>query len=131
MACCYAVLATLAAPAALGPALGPVLRALGAQETHLCKCGMKPGKCGCPDCARLEHERQLAHRQGAVPALGSHCDDDEATIVFGALPVAAVASSTVTIPAASRERVAALSSPLPPALRDLDPPTPPPRLLAA
>jgi hypothetical protein len=129
--CAYAVLATLAAPAALGPALGPVLRELGEQQAHLCKCGMAPGKCGCPECARLELERTNAHSPDAIPALRSHCDDDAPTILFGALPAAALASTTGTIAVPRGERLSPLASDVPPLLPDLAPPTPPPRRAAA
>jgi len=130
LACAYAVLATLAAPSALGPAMASVLRELGAQEAHRCKCGMIAGKCGCPECERLEHERALVRTPDAVPALRSHCDDDAPTLLLGALPVAGLASVTGTLSVPRGERLSVLASELPPLLPERDPPTPPPRSAA-
>jgi hypothetical protein len=128
--CAYAVLVTLAAPAAFGPAMGPVLRELGAQQAHFCKCGMPAGKCGCPECERLERARQQAHAPDAVPTFRRDCDDDAPSILRSALPVAALASKTETLPAPRGERVRPTHADSPPPCPHLDPPTPPPRLAA-
>jgi hypothetical protein len=129
--CAYAVLLTLAAPAAFGAAMGPVLRELGEQQAHLCKCGMAPGKCGCPECERLERAREQSRAPDVVPTLRTGCDDDAPSVLFGALPVVAVASQTATLPLPRGERVRVSGASTPPLGLDVDPPTPPPRLAAA
>jgi hypothetical protein len=129
--CAYAALVTLAAPAAFGPAMGHVLRELGAQHAHLCKCGMVPGKCGCPECERLEQARQRVLAPDALPAMRGECDDDAPSILFGALPAVGLAPPVATIPVPRGERVPPLRANAPPLWPHLDPPTPPPRLAAA
>jgi hypothetical protein len=129
--CAYAVLATLAAPAAFGPALGPMLRELGAQQVHLCKCGMPVGKCGCPDCERLEEQRQRDLAPSVLPALRRHCDDDAPAILVAALPAMALTSSVGVLPVPRGDRVSRLSRDVPPPHPSPDPPTPPPRRVTA
>jgi hypothetical protein len=131
LACACAVLATLAAPAALGPAMGPVLRALGGAQTHLCKCGMRPGTCGCRECSLLEHERQVAHEHESVPACRSHCDDDAPAVLSSALPVSLLASAVETLRVPRAERVVPLRTELRPPSTSHAPPTPPPRRATA
>src|SRR5580692_5801535 len=77
-----AMLAILA-PIGLGPATGAIARALGALD-HACACGMAPGKCGCPACARLERER---HRQAPEPVLKSNCEREGAVVPTAPLPL--------------------------------------------
>jgi hypothetical protein len=126
-----ATLVVIALPAALGPTWGPILRALGEQRTHVCKCGMKAGTCGCPECARLEHERLDAKRPCPVPALRRACDDEAPAFAFGDMPLAVVpASSRVPV-------VPSLGEALPPDAMpvfrgvEAEPPTPPPRIAQA
>jgi hypothetical protein len=125
------VLATLAAPAAFGPAMGPLLRELGATPTHLCKCGMRPGTCGCRECSLLEHERQVAHERDAVPAFKRHCDDDAPGVLSSALPVGLLAATADALFVPRGERVVPVPvEPRPPSPPHA-PPTPPPRLATA
>jgi hypothetical protein len=128
LACAYAVLATLAAPAALGPGVGPVLRALGGAQTHLCKCGMRPGTCGCRECSLLEHERRVAHEHDSVPACRTHCDDDAPAVMSSAFPASLLAAVAETLSVPRGERLSVLTMDTPPPLREPNPPTPPPRL---
>ena len=51
------VMLAVTTPLTLGPMRGVLARALGAFD-HACACGMAPGTCGCPACARLERETQ-------------------------------------------------------------------------
>ncbi len=125
------VLVVLAAPAALGPAAGVVLRELGAAtQQHVCKCGMAPGKCGCPECAKLERERLAEHVPGPVPAFKRHCDDEAPAMPLGApLPAGVVGGDVLALlppPAGDRVRVAAAVRLVPSV--DHEPPTPPPRI---
>jgi hypothetical protein len=82
-------------PIALGPATMPLVRALGGLEEHHCACGMKAGKCGCPECARIEEVRKLddEHVRGQ-PLLKSSCDDGSA------LTAPALAHATLGAPLA-------------------------------
>lgn len=130
VACAVVTLVVLAAPAALGSAMDPVLRMLGDTHGHLCKCGMAPGKCGCPDCARAEQERLSEHRAEATPTLKRHCDDEAPAMPLGAaLPagvLAASGTSTLPVPRGDRVPVVTRAALVPSA--DQEPPTPPPRL---
>jgi hypothetical protein len=127
---CAVTLVVLAAPAALGASLGPVLRELGESPTHVCKCGMPVGKCGCPACERAEQERLGEQRAEATPILKRHCDDDAPAMPLGAaLPAGVLAASsdtTMTVPRGDRIPVAATTASGYAA--DDPPPTPPPRL---
>jgi hypothetical protein len=127
---CAVTLVVLAAPAALGAALSPVLRQLDGATEHVCKCGMPVGKCGCPSCERLEQERLSEHRTEAAPTLKSRCDDDAPAMPLGAaLPsgvLAAANDGTLTIPRGDRVPVATASTFG--FFTDHPPPTPPPRL---
>jgi hypothetical protein len=133
VAVAYAVLAVLAAPAAFGSATGAVMHALGAATAeHVCKCGMPAGKCGCPECERLEQERRHEHQSLAIPALKSHCDDDAPPIQLGALPAAVPgAGATAVLPPERGERVSVRATLDHPHDLRLRPPTPPPRSAAA
>jgi hypothetical protein len=122
-----AALIALAAPAALGPAMTAVLHELGAASAHVCKCGMAVGKCGCPECDRLELERRLGHRASALPTLKRACDDDEAAIPFGSLPSATLVESVLLPPAPPSSRVDATPVADTPPHWTTSPPTPPPR----
>jgi hypothetical protein len=128
VACAVVTLVVIAAPAALGGALAPVLRELG-EAGHVCKCGMAPGKCGCPECNRLEQERLTGHQPDPVPTLKRHCDDEAPAMPLGAaLPagvLAAASSSMLPVPRGERLPVVA-SSYLHTCTSD-EPPTPPPR----
>jgi hypothetical protein len=128
LACAVGALLAIAAPAALGPALGPILRDLGAQQEHLCKCGMATGKCGCPECARAERERLRERMPDVVPVLKDQCDKDAPAMAFAALPMAALAAASVKVPVPAGERVSLRASDRAPAQRDVEPPTPPPRI---
>ncbi|HEY8089443.1 MAG TPA: hypothetical protein VIF09_16395 [Polyangiaceae bacterium] len=123
-------LLALAAPCALGAAMQPVLRAVSGVDEHVCKCGMKPGTCGCPECAKLEDDRRAERAPSPLPVLRTHCDDDAPAMPLGApLPSAVfAATATATLPASRGERlpVAAVHAFIPSC--DLEPPTPPPRI---
>ena len=123
-----AVLLVVAAPCALGPAVDPVLRLLG-QTAHACACGMEPGTCGCPECARLAHLRLAERPRDAAPAMTKACAQNPA-IRMAALPAGVAAAGNVALVPAGRERARV---PLPSPLRagkTLEPPTPPPRRAA-
>ena len=126
---CAVTLVVLAAPAALGASLGPVLRELGESTQHVCKCGMPVGKCGCPACERTEQQRLSEHRTEAAPILKRHCDDDAPAMPLGAaLPARVLAASsdtTMTVPRGDRIPVAATTTSG--FFTDHQPPTPPPR----
>jgi hypothetical protein len=125
----WTTLAVIAAPAAFGPAIGGVMHALGVSMTeHVCKCGMPAGKCGCPECDRLEQERLHEHQGERLAALKRHCDDDAPPIPFGALPSAVLAArgaTTLPVPRGERLPVAAPGAFFQSAVDE--PPTPPPR----
>jgi hypothetical protein len=111
-------------PIGLGPALVPVLRAVH-EMGHTCACGMTPGKCGCPACARLALERQQGQR--AIPVLKATCDDDGTTLPVAPLPLCAL-QSDVLRPFSADASLVAVRSTAPPNVRGADgPPTPPPR----
>jgi hypothetical protein len=129
LAIAWSTLAVVAAPAAFGPSIGVMMRELGASAAeHVCKCGMPVGKCGCPECDRLEQERLQEHAVERLAALKRHCDDDAPAIPFGMLPngvPAAIDGATLPVPRGERLRIARavahVSSP------GHEPPTPPPR----
>ncbi len=128
LALAVATLVTVAAPAALGPAMATLLDEMGGAHEHVCKCGMTPGKCGCPECDRAEQERLHARGHRVAPVLKSGCNQDPPALRFAGLPPALLPASGVLLPALRGDRAA---RPLPdsPALdHTLDPPTPPPRL---
>jgi hypothetical protein len=113
------------APIGLGPATGAIARALGALD-HACACGMAPGKCGCPACARLERERNREH--AAHPVLKSNCEREGALVPTAPLPPC-VLPGQLALDAPGLEQALAL----PPLTRlhlseSNGPPTPPPRV---
>jgi hypothetical protein len=116
------------APLFLGPALGPLTRALGGVAEHLCACGMVPGTCGCPECELLERQRQLDHTPRPYPTLKSQCNDGEIATGFPALPPA-VPPAAFILPALPPRLLAGIGAP--PSAHSRDPrapPTPPPRV---
>jgi hypothetical protein len=111
-------------PIGLGPALVPVLRA--AHEMgHTCACGMAPGKCGCPACARLEKERQ--HAQAVVPVLKPTCDDDGTILPAAPLPLCALQGEVGSPFWLDESSIAGRSTSHPKVRGAEGPPTPPPR----
>jgi hypothetical protein len=128
LACALATLLSIAAPAALGPALGPLLREVGSQQEHVCKCGMAPGKCGCPECAQAERERLSERMPDAVPVLKDDCDKDAPAIAVAALPTGPLPPARAVLPVPAGERVSMSAASTVPFDRTLEPPTPPPRL---
>jgi len=119
-----AMLAILA-PMSLGPATGALARALGALD-HACACGMTPGKCGCPACARLERER--TRQTAARPVLEANCERETA-----APPTASWPPCTIPRELAleASETAGSVEAPIPAQLQPFDsdgPPTPPPRV---
>jgi hypothetical protein len=127
------LLIVLAAPCALGAAMGPVLRDLAAANEHVCKCGMKPGTCGCPECDKLERERRAENAPSPVPVLKRHCEDDAPAMPLGApLPSGVLAASAVdALPLPAGDRVPVLRAPAFVTSPDVEPPTPPPRIATA
>src|ERR1700733_66736 len=121
----------LLAPMMLGPALGPLTQALGAAADHRCACGMAPGTCGCPECARIEHQSFREHAPAPYAVLRSQCERNEVAPGFMALPPALEAPAAGVI---ARTPVAS-ASPLAPAARRsrdaTEPVTPPPRRMPA
>jgi hypothetical protein len=130
LVCAIATLLTIATPAALGAAMGPILDELGTAHEHVCKCGMEPGKCGCPECARAEQERLHDRGHQVAPILKSGCNQDAPAIQFAALPPMALAPAGIVLPAPRGERLARERAHDLALDHDLDPPTPPPRLAA-
>jgi len=118
-----AILVVLA-PIGLGPATGAIARALGALD-HACACGMAPGKCGCPACARLERERTGRH--AALPVFKSSCEREGVAVPTAPLPPCVLPGELAVAAPALEETMASPSLARPhPADRD-GPPTPPPR----
>jgi len=120
----FAMLVVLA-PIGLGPATGAIARALGALD-HACACGMAPGKCGCPACARLERERNAP--PGPTPALKSNCERDGVVVPIGSLPPCLLPGA-LALDAPLLEESLGLPSFPRVHIADRDgPPTPPPRV---
>jgi hypothetical protein len=123
----FVALLAMLAPLWLGPATLPLLRALAGDASHTCACGMAPGTCGCPECERLEHERQREHAPRPYRVLKSACDDQGA-------PLPSLAVPPCVMPATLALHDARITGLAPPALLAHDaarvpdgPPTPPPR----
>jgi len=127
----FAVAFAIVAPMTLGPAMGPLTAALGGAFEHRCACGMVPGTCGCPECARVEHQRLRDHAPVPYSIVRSQCEDDEVAPGFVGLPLALAAPPGFIImePAEST-----LVLPRPPealSREETEPSTPPPRRVAA
>jgi hypothetical protein len=125
LVCVLVTALVLAAPLLLGPAMAPVMRALGGDPSHHCACGMGPGKCGCPEC---EHAGDIGQDREHPTLRTSSCDEGGTALPsFSALP-AAVLPHLFRVPAPS-----ATDTHDPLALAILSPrgrvrpPTPPPR----
>jgi hypothetical protein len=122
-----AVALAVLAPMMLGPALGPLTRALGGTDEHRCACGMVQGTCGCPECARIEHKRLHDRAPVPYPVLRSQCEGDEVAAAFAALPLAIEAPVGFVLAPAPEASVAPLR-PSEALSRDAtEPATPPPR----
>lgn len=119
----YLAALLLLAPVWLGPAAVPLLRAV-ADVGHTCACGMALGKCGCPVCVRLEHERR---HPAPAPVLRATCDDDGVTLPRGAPPVCALPGELLPGADASGAPIADLTPPSLVSRTPDGPPTPPPR----
>jgi hypothetical protein len=122
------VLLVAAAPLLLGSAFGAAVTALGAEGDHFCACGMEPGTCGCPACAKLGKLRaeSRAHDRQNVVARSS-CDDSPAPPGVPSLPESLVPES-LFVSAPSSSRLDPPPCPAAPLERGrARPPTPPPR----
>lgn len=120
----------LLAPMMLGPSFGTFVRALGGEADHKCACGMPEGTCGCPECARIEHQRLRERAPARYPVLRSQCDGNAVTAGMGAVPLAIEAPGAFVVAQALEFRVTLAR---PTEVRSLDlaePSTPPPRLVA-
>lgn len=119
------------APIVLGPAMPFVARALGGEAEHRCACGMKAGKCACPECARLEQARRHdAERRSPVPVLKTSCDGDDA-VVLGQVPPAVLAAPVAPLPLRATDDARSVPRAGPPRDVFVAPPTPPPRTARA
>jgi hypothetical protein len=126
----FGVAIVLLAPLLLGPAVGPITRALGGEPEHRCACGMVQGQCGCPECARIEHQRQRENAPRPYPVLKSRCGGGDAAVTFAALPLAVPPHVAVLLPAPARD-IATPQPPNAPRTHPAEaPPTPPPRAAA-
>lgn len=118
----------LAAPLLFGPGANAFLRALGGDAEHRCACGMVAGKCGCPECERLEHQEQ--HEAEALrghAVLKSTCANDDAIPGYGSLPVVAAPLAMALPHAAFEMREIFVVDVTDSSLERGPPPTPPPR----
>jgi|HubBroStandDraft_2_1064218.scaffolds.fasta_scaffold133171_3 hypothetical protein len=122
-----AVALAVLAPMMLGPAFAPLARALGGDGEHRCACGMVQGTCGCPECARIEHQRVREHAPFPYPVLRSQCEGDEVAPGFAALPVALAAPEGLVIARAVEARVLPIRPPQALSRESSEPTTPPPR----
>jgi hypothetical protein len=111
-------------PVALGPARTPIERALGGEPSHACACGMKRGTCGCPECERVEREKETVSKHIAVR---NACEDDDGFVRAPATPLVIVPNAALVV-----ARATSVTRELPSA-SSLDsqlarePSTPPPR----
>jgi hypothetical protein len=129
--CAAATLLLIAAPVALGAAMGPVLRELGMTAEHKCKCNMPAGTCGCPECAKLEQVRLSERRAGAVPHLRGLCDDDAPAFPSAAAPSPVLPSLLALLPVPRGERTPVNAATPVPIYPSDEPPVPPPRIATA
>jgi hypothetical protein len=101
--------------------------ALGAFE-HACACGMAPGKCGCPTCERIEHERRTDGPSKAPrPTVKNACEDPRVLLPGAPLPPCVPAGAVALLDAERTGYRAPPAPGQPAASPDLRPPTPPPR----
>jgi hypothetical protein len=119
----------LLAPMILGPALGPVTKALGGEPRHLCACGMVAGTCGCPECEKAEHQRQSDNALHSYPVLKGKCAGDETPVTFAPLPAATPALLAFVSPRTPAEPAVPVTQAAWVSLERLRPPTPPPEAL--
>jgi hypothetical protein len=121
------VLVVVAVPMALGAATGPVRDALGI-TAHKCACGMAPGKCGCAECARVEHARRQERMPGPAPIVRSSCDqDDAAPLASTMVPPFVLPLTGLAVPAPAHDEDPAADVQALHSAMTLEPPTPPPR----
>jgi hypothetical protein len=116
----------LLAPILLGPAIGPVTRALGGEAQHLCACGMIAGTCGCPECEKIEHQRHRQNLPRAYPVIKGQCGGEDTPVAFAPLPNVAPASVSLLVPKPAVRVVMPLPIPRWASLDPVEPPTPPP-----
>lgn len=134
LACTVATLAVVVAPVALGAAVGPLMRELGADvSAHRCKCQMAPGKCGCPECVHLEKERasEQAHaheRHDPERVLRGQCEKDGPAFPFAGPPAAVLASVAAALPVPVSDRLAVGMPAESPVSSTDEPAVPPPRI---
>jgi hypothetical protein len=123
----FALVLAVLAPMLLGPALGPLTRALGGTDEHRCACGMVQGECGCPECEALEHQRLREHAPRPYPVLRSQCGGDDVASGFAALPPALPLRVAFVLPP-PRTSLLTLERPSEALSREMtEPATPPPR----
>ncbi len=127
LACVYVTLAVIAAPSALGAAMGPVLRELGASQEHVCKCGMPQGKCGCPECALLDMERPAGQAADAASTVKRRCDGDASPVPLTATAAAIIPPRLHVLPASPVDPGLRFLPCTGPASPDVQRSTPPPR----
>jgi hypothetical protein len=118
--------AAITLPILAGPFMGAAIRLVGGEPEHMCLCGMKAGECGCPECIRLEKQRQ-DDRTANVPIVRSGCTDDEAVITGPALPLGIESEIVALVPAPHGGTLFGLAPPSHDTQIVRAPPTPPPR----
>lgn len=125
-----ACLLALVAPMWLGPAMSPLVRALGGVPEHHCACGMKRGTCGCLACEAAARQ-EARDARSPIPVLSTHCMSDDSVPTAPALPIAAPGVLALLAPPTARPVLRARAlAPLEGRAADA-PPTPPPRALRA
>jgi hypothetical protein len=124
----FVALLAVMTPLWLGSATVPVLTALGFGPEHQCACGMVRGQCGCPECERLEQQRQRESAPRPYSVLKSTCDSQDSPLPSASVPPG-------VMPVALLLRESPVGTMLPqvapvPLLSFVGdgPPTPPPRL---
>jgi len=121
----FVFLLAILAPTWLGPAMTPLVAALGGAPEHHCLCGMKRGECGCPECDALEHAR--AHDHDGLPGIRTTCDTDGIAPVAHA-PMAFMPNMPLAVsPAIAAAEIAPMLPSEPFSFDGDKPPTPPPR----
>jgi hypothetical protein len=126
------VLAVIVAalPMLLGPTTGVVLMLVGAGTVHHCACGMKPGHCGCPDCARIQRGLDASRSQLRC-VVRTACNDDAAAPVDGVVPPAISPSHVIVPRPPDASRLIRSSPGFPKSQNAPEPPTPPPKIRIA